>query len=127
MCKDQQNAALTDGETNAQKKNETMWYSPTSLKYNRLFNSGVDKLHNVSIIKYVESDNLAKSKKVFFFFFFLNLEHADWEAIIGNQTYILAIRYSCYSLDHFQKKKKTSLKYLYYRAVSLSPNNSFFS
>lgn len=28
MCKDQQNAALPDGETNAQKKNETMWHSP---------------------------------------------------------------------------------------------------
>lgn len=39
----------------------------TSLKYNRRYNSGDDKQHNVSIIKYVEPDNLAKSKKVFIF------------------------------------------------------------
>lgn len=39
----------------------------TSLKYNRRYNSGDDKLQNVSIIKYVEPDNLAKSKKVFIF------------------------------------------------------------
>lgn len=39
----------------------------TSLKYNRRYNSGDDKQHNVSIIKYVETDNLVKSKKVFIF------------------------------------------------------------
>lgn len=77
----------------------------TSLKYNRPYNSGDDKLHNVSIIKYVEPDNLAKSKKVFIFV--NNSEHTDWEAIIGKQTYISAIRYSCYSLSgSFPKKKK---------------------
>lgn len=83
-----------------------------SLKYNRRYNSGDDKLHNVSIIKYVEPDNLAKSKKVFIFSneYFSNSKHTDWEAIIGKQTYISAIRYSCYSLSgSFPKKKKILL------------------
>lgn len=45
----------------------------TSLKYNRRYNSGDDKLHNVSIIKYVEPDNLVK-----YSFFVNNSEHTDW-------------------------------------------------
>jgi hypothetical protein len=80
----------------------------TSLKYNRRYNSGDDKLHNVSIIKYVEPDNLAKSKRVFIFV--NNSKHTDWEAIIGKQTYISAIRYSCYSLSGPFKKKFYCLK-----------------
>lgn len=79
-----------------------------SLKYNRRYNSGDDKLYNVLIIKYVEFDNLVKSKRVFIFV--NNLKYIDWEVIIGKQIYILVIRYSCYSLFGLFKKKFYCLK-----------------
>lgn len=83
----------------------------TSLKHNRRYNSGDDKQHNGSIIKYVETDNLVKSKK---YSFLLTIqEHADWEAVIGKQTYISVIRYSCHSLLSvwtISKKKKLHFK-----------------
>lgn len=56
MCKDQQNAVLTDGETNAQKKEWNYVPPPwpaagSMLKYNRHYSHGTDKLRDISIIK----------------------------------------------------------------------------
>lgn len=66
------------------------------LKYNRRQNTGTDKLHNISIIKYAQPDRL--QEKVKSIHLLTIQEHTDWETIIGKKRYIPEIGHIYHSL-----------------------------